>query len=126
MRFKPCRPSLCGARICRDGHADERSTVGHTMTGVRAFTFEIRDAFDPLEGYDGDVTLAGVRTDDDGGGLAVGDTLLVPVSGGRTVRATVAQFPLMSFTDPALRAISVVGVKTADVAIGGRAERATD
>lgn len=47
-------------------------------------------------------------------------------SGGGTVRATVAQFPLMSFTDRDLRAISVVGVNAADVLIGGQAERDTD
>ena len=96
------------------------------MTSMGKFIFEIRDAFDPLDGYEGDVTLAGVRVDYDVDSLAVGDTLLVPVSGGRTVRSTVAQFPLTSFTDRDLRAISVVGVTAADVLIGSRAERATD
>lgn len=97
-----------------------------TMTSVGTFMFEIQDTFDPLGGYEGDVTLAGVRVDDGKDSLAVGDTLLVPVSGGRTVRSTVAQFPLASFADCDLRAISVVGVSAADVHIGGRAERATD
>lgn len=35
------------------------------MTTVRTFTFEIRDAFQPLDGYEGDVTLAGVHVHDD-------------------------------------------------------------
>ena len=96
------------------------------MISMGRFIFEIRDAFDPLDGYESDVMLAGVRVDDDRDSLAVGDTLLVPVSGGRTVRSTVAQFPLTSFTDRNLRAISVVGVSAADVLVGGRAERATD
>jgi len=96
------------------------------MSPVGTFSFEIRDAFNSLEGYDGDATLAGVRVDDDEDDLAVGDGLMVPVSGGRTVHATVAQLPLMSFTDPALSATSVVGVFPADVLIGGRAERVTD
>lgn len=88
------------------------------------FVFEIRDAFDPLEGFDGDVMLAGVRIGDDQESLAVGDTLLVPVSGGPVVPATVVQFPLASFVDPDWRAVSVTGLKTTDVLVGGRAERA--
>ena len=96
------------------------------MTTVGMFTFEIRDAFEPLDGYEGDVTLAGLRIDDETDNLAVGDALMVPVSGGQTVRATVTQFPLMSFTDRDLRAISVVGVKAVDVQVGGVAERVID
>lgn len=96
------------------------------MAAVETFTFEIRDAFDPLDGSVGDVTLAGVHIDDGSDSLAVGDTLLVPVSGDRTVRASVAQFPLTSFTDRDLRSISVAGVRTEEVLIGGRAERAAD
>jgi hypothetical protein len=37
--------------------------------------------------------------------------------------ATYAGFPLMSFTDPDWCAISVDSVKTAEVLIGGHAER---
>ena len=96
------------------------------MTTVRTFTFEIRDAFQPLDGYEGDVTLAGVHVHDDADDLAIGDALIVPVSGSRTVRTTVAQFPMMSFTDRDMRAISVVGVDATDVQIGGLAERARD
>lgn len=88
------------------------------------FVFEIRGAFDPLDGYDGDVTLAGVRVGDDHESLTVGDTLLVPASDGRMVPTTVVQFPLASFVDPDWRAVSVAGVATADVLVGGRAERA--
>jgi hypothetical protein len=92
------------------------------MTCVLSFVFEIRDAFDTPDGYDGDVTLAGVCTVD-GYHLAVGDALLVPLRTGVRVHATCAGFPLMSFTDPDWRAISVNGVKTAEVLIGGEAER---
>jgi hypothetical protein len=90
------------------------------------FVFEVRNAFDPLDGDDGDVTLAGVRVDEHGDPLEVGETLLVPVSGGRRARATVVRYPLMSFTDRDLRAISVKGVTASDVLIGGQAERAVD
>jgi hypothetical protein len=96
------------------------------MPTVGTFTFEIRDAFEPPDGYEGDVTLAGVRVEGDRDNLAVGDALVVPLSGGRTARTTVAEFPLMSFTDHDLQAISVVGVKVTDVQVGDLAERATD
>ena len=109
----------------RSGHADERSRSSPTMVSVGTFSFEIRDASDPMDGYEGDVTLAGVRVDQGGDDLALGDALVVPVLGGRTARATVVEFPLTSFADRDVRAISVVGVKAADVAIGGLAERAT-
>ena len=96
-----------------------------TMPTVGLLAFEIRDAFEPPDGYEGDVTLAGVWVDNDGDDLALGDGLMVPTLGGRTVRATVAQFPQMSFTDRALRAVSVFGVRAADVQVGGLAERAS-
>lgn len=92
----------------------------------RRSSIEIREAHDPLDGDDGDVTLAGVRIGDDREDLAVGDTMIVPVSGGRTVRGSVVQFPLMRFVNSELRAISVVGVDAAGVLIGGRATRAND
>jgi hypothetical protein len=94
------------------------------MMLVGTFVFEIQDASDPQDGYEGDVTLAGVRVGTDREDLAVGDTLLVPVSGGRVARATVVAFPLISFIKRDWRAVSVTGVKAPEVLVGGRAERA--
>jgi hypothetical protein len=93
---------------------------------MSTLAFEIRDASKPLDGYEGETTLAGMRTGDDGGDLNVGDVLLIPLANGDALRAAVVQFPLLSFADPDLRAISVAGVAHTDVLIGGRAERVTD
>jgi hypothetical protein len=91
------------------------------------FVFEIRLTMQLGHGH-GDVTLIGPRSGS-GGSLSVGDTLEVPmIVEGSTRLVKCVEFPLVSLVAPGSATwvrVSVTGIRSRDVRVGGWAVRVT-
>lgn len=90
---------------------------------MRSFAFDIADAFQLGRDYMG-VTLIGPPVNTTGG-LAVGDTLLVPTKDGGRAPCECVEFPLVNLSPEraAWVSVSVVGVSSEEVQVGERATR---
>jgi hypothetical protein len=87
------------------------------------FSFDVEDVMELGEGYKG-ITLIGPPIETSGG-LAVGDSLLVPTKDGRQAPCECVEFPLVNLGRERVAwiCVSVAGISADDIQIGGRASR---
>lgn len=90
---------------------------------MTAFSFTIVDVFDLGDGYDG-ITLIG-PAGEASGDLAIGDTLLVPTKLDHRASCECVQFPFVNLgrDRSGWVLVSVTGIATDEVQIGGCASR---